>query len=210
MIEKIAKDVDDLVILVHGFSASRLVMWPLAYRLRQDGFRVRQWSYLSLFGKIDSHAARLRTFLQSELGSERRIHIVAHSMGCIVVRAALQGTAISNLGRVVMLAPPNRGSLVADFVSRFAGWLLVPTRELASRPTSYVNLLGHRLNVDVGIIAAKYDMLIPVRNTSLPYQTRHEVVAGTHNSILFSSEIGSKVSTFLRSGEFSPHEWNSP
>ena len=210
MIEKIAKDVDDLVILVHGFSASRLVMWPLAYRLRQDGFRVRQWSYLSLFGAIDSHAARFRRFLQSDLANEQRIHIVAHSMGCIVVRAALQGTTMCKLGRVVMLAPPNQGSPVADFVSRFLGWLVVPTRELASRPNSYVHRLDKSLNVEVGIIAAKYDLLIPVKNTELSDQAKHVVVAGTHNSILFSSDVGSKVSAFLQFGDFVRHKSNSP
>lgn len=210
MIEKTANHLDDLVILVHGFSASRLVMCPLAYRLRKDGFRVRQWSYVSLFGKIDSHASRFRKFLQSDLKGEPCIHIVAHSMGCIVVRAALQGNSISNLGRIVMLAPPNQGSPVADFVSRFLGWLLTPTKELASRPTSYVNLLGTRLNAEVGIIAAKYDLLIPAKNTALPEPMKHEVVAGTHNSILFSSNIQAKVSSFLQSGDFRQRDAHSP
>jgi triacylglycerol lipase len=210
MTDRTANGANTLVVLVHGFNASRLVMWPLAYRLRTEGFRVRQWSYLSLFGAIDSHAARFRRFLQSELADEQRIHIVAHSMGCIVVRAALQGTAMPRLGRVVMLAPPNQGSPVADFVSRFLGWLVVPTRELASRPNSYVHRLDKRLNVEVGIIAAKYDLLIPVKNTELSNQAKHVVVAGTHNSILFSYDVGTKVSAFLQFGDFVRRKSNSP
>lgn len=201
--QKIVSSHEDLVVLVHGFSASRLVMWPLAQRLRRNGFRVRHWSYLSLFEKIDTHGSRLRKFLQSELSGERRIHIVAHSMGCIVVRAALSASAIANLGRIVMLAPPNRGSPVADFVSRFLGWLIVPTKELASRSSSYVNRLGNLGNVEIGIIAARYDLLIPAANTTLSDASQHEVVTGTHNSILFSPNVGAKVVAFLRSGEFS-------
>jgi pimeloyl-ACP methyl ester carboxylesterase len=197
--------IDDLVILVHGFSAKRLVMWPLALRLRNEGFRVRQWSYPTLFDRIESHARRLREFLQTELTGERRIHIVAHSMGCIVVRAALNETTLKNLGRVVMLAPPNRGSPVAGVLSQVLGWVLVPTQELSDRPTSYVNRLGDTANMEVGILAAKYDLLIPLRNTRLASESKHDVVVGTHNSILFSPRVGAKAACFLKTGD-----WREP
>lgn len=194
--------IEDLVVLVHGFSAASLVMWPLAQRLQKDGFRVRQWSYVTLFAKIELHASRLRAFLQADLKDEPRIHLVAHSMGCIVVRASLNELELKNLGRVVLLAPPNRGSPVAGFVSRFLGRILVPTRELASHPASFVHRLPDSMNTEIGIIAAKYDMLIPVKNTDLPSQSKHEVVPGTHSSILFSPSAWDKVSRFLRTGEF--------
>lgn len=193
---------EDLVVLIHGFSAKRFVMWPLARRLRREGYRVRQWSYPSLIGSVQSHGLRLREYLSSELSGEQRIHIVAHSMGCIVLREALCHVNLRNIGRVVMLAPPNRGSPVAGVVSGCLGWLIPTIRDLASDRESYVNRLSDWEGPELGIIAAKYDILIPIPSTMLEGQSLHEVVVGTHNSILFSRKVGANVVNFLRTAEF--------
>ncbi len=70
-------------------------MWPLASRLRANGFRVLNWNYLSLFAAIETHANRLCDFLATQLSLEPRFHIVAHSMGSIVTRAALKSIVAS-------------------------------------------------------------------------------------------------------------------
>lgn len=193
---------EDLVVLIHGFSAKRFVMWPLARRLRREGCRVRQWSYRSLIGSVPSHGLKLREYLSCELSAEPRVHIVAHSMGCIVLRAALSHVHLHHVGRVVMLAPPNRGSPVARIASRCLGWLVPTIRDLASDQSSYVNRLPDWEGPELGIIAAKYDILIPVPNTMLEGQSAHEVVVGTHNSILFSRQVSAKVVRFLRTAKF--------
>ena len=41
------------------------------------------------------------------------IAVVAHSMGCILTRVALQGAPLSKLKRIVMLCPPDRGSITS-------------------------------------------------------------------------------------------------
>ena len=192
----------DLVVIIHGLSATRLVMWPLSRRLGREGFRVKYWSYPSLFGSVQTHGLKLREYLSSDLSGEFRIHIVAHSMGCIVLRAALAEGVLKHLGRIVMLAPPNRGSPIAGVVYRFLGWLIPPTKDLSSDRASYVHRLSEWDGPEVGIIAAKYDILIPVANTMLERQSAHQVVCGTHNSILFSPQVGTKVANFLRTGSF--------
>ena len=98
-----------LVVLVHGFCTNRFAMWPLAHLLRREGFKVRQWSYNSLFEPVAIHAKRLSHFLSAIQKNEGCFQIVAHSMGAMVARSALYQCEHQNLGRLVFLAPPNGG-----------------------------------------------------------------------------------------------------
>ena len=123
----------ELVVLVHGFGAKRALMWPLATRIRANGFRVLNWNYLSLFAAIETHANRLCDFLATQLSMEPCFHIVAHSMGSIVTRAALNRSSLSNFGRLVLLAPPNAGSPAARLASFFISRVITPTRELSDQ-----------------------------------------------------------------------------
>lgn len=51
-----------------------------------------------------------------------RINFVTHSMGGILVRQYLSQVKVENLGRVVMLGPPNQGSEVVDKLGSFPGF----------------------------------------------------------------------------------------
>lgn len=76
----------ETIVLIHGIAAKRLVMWPLSVRLTKADFNVHIHRYSSLFSSIESHAARLSDFLKMELGPLPLRHLVAHSMGAIIVR----------------------------------------------------------------------------------------------------------------------------
>ena len=213
-----------LVVLIHGLAAGPLSMSVLGRRLRAQGFRVEYWSYPSLFQPIKRHAARLREHLTGSLSHEPKIHIVAHSMGPILARAAVAGEPIPNLGRMVFLAPPNRGLPIARLAEKIVGRIFRPFVDLSSRPDSYVNSLPPLPDVEVGVIAAKYDLLIPVRRTHLDGEsldadpslqgcaalnTRsavhgdvgikyfHNVIPATHISILISRRAANLCASFL-------------
>lgn len=50
----------------------------------------------------------------TEMDPGKRIHLVAHSIGALVVREYLARGKPERLGRVVLLAAPNQGSPIAE------------------------------------------------------------------------------------------------
>ncbi len=191
----------NLVVLVHGLGSKRLWMRYLEYGFRQQGYRVAPWSYSSWTRSVDDHGRVLAQYLIDEHSHEPCIDIVAHSMGSIVVRAAMQLDTIKNLGRMVFLAPPNRGSPVARWVSRLTAGRLQTVADISSDPKSFVNQLPDWGNAEVAVIASRFDFLVPVARTCIGNTTPHAIVPHSHNSILFSRSVVHRAAGFLRTGE---------
>ena len=65
-----------------------------------------------------------------------------------------------------------------------------------------MNQLARISGIDIGIIAARFDALVPVKNTHLPNEKAHVVVNATHNSLLLSKSVSDLITTFLLLGSF--------
>jgi len=106
----------EAVLVLHGLIRSRASMAGLCDHLeKQGGYQVFNVSYSSTRLDVASHAAALNNIMENLDGIES-ISMVGHSMGNIVIRYYLGDTADRpdpRLKRIVMLAPPNQGSLAA-------------------------------------------------------------------------------------------------
>lgn len=196
------------VSLVHGFLANRFMLTPLAVRLGRRGFRPRPWGYWNMRRSILVHAdgfARELRHLDAAPDVER-IHVVTHSMGGIIARAAFDRYRPTKLGRFVMLAPPNHGSFAADIAADFAagilGKLLAPVEELRTAADSLVNSLGMPNGVDIGVIAAGRDALVTEASTRPDAPHAHVTLPCLHSSLLFRRDAADLVAAFLADGRF--------
>jgi pimeloyl-ACP methyl ester carboxylesterase len=194
------------VVLVHGLSANRLVMWPLQRRLAGEGFQPANWGYRSTTKTCAFHAQRLVEFIQGleQDSADLPIHMVGHSMGCIVIRGALELYRPPNLGRIVMLAPPNGGSHVASLLGRRLRWVCPTMDELSDVPHSYVNRLRKPEGYPFGIIAAKFDWVIRPSKVNLPGATDYSVVACNHGLLPWHQQTLDQTARFLKTGSFKP------
>ena len=193
-----------LVVLIHGLAAHRNLMWPLDWYLRRAGFATTRFGYRSLLGSIEQHAERFRQRLDelNQSGEHAVMHVVAHSMGSIVTRQALLHSHPDHLQRVVMLAPPNQGSPVANFLSRRIVPFCHTLGQLSDAEGSFVRQLPEPAGLEIGIIAASYDHVIPHRNSTLQCLTDRVTVFSGHNGLLIRRSSFRQVVQFLKTGQF--------
>jgi pimeloyl-ACP methyl ester carboxylesterase len=98
------------VILLHGLARRAGSLRPLARRLEAAGYPTWARSYPSRRTTIAGAAAALTEQIVAELG-DRPLAAVTHSMGGVIVRHMHDPRLAWT--RIVMLAPPNRGSRLA-------------------------------------------------------------------------------------------------
>jgi pimeloyl-ACP methyl ester carboxylesterase len=177
----------------------------LAQRLKTLGYHTINWGYWSLGKTIEHHGEQVHRLL-NRLAAEpdtQELFLVTHSMGGIVARHALTLSKPANLRRMVMLAPPNRGSHWATVLGPWIKPFCQTLDQLATRSDSFVNRLPEPQDLEVGIIAAGRDLLVPQSHTYLHSQRDHWVApAAIHSGVLFRRSVVKQIDSFLRTGHF--------
>ncbi len=194
------------IVLLHGFAAHWTLMTRLQKHFQIAGHQTVNWGYTSWFKSIEYHADRLQQRL-AELdqdSSVEAIDFVTHSMGCIVTRAALLRGMPNKAGRWVQLAPPNRGSHVANRFPDFIKSKLKPIEQLQSTSDSYVNRLPVPEDIDIAIVLASQDFIVHESLTGLEQEKDRLTVPGLHSQMLFRDDVAKQSLHFLRHGKFAP------
>lgn len=210
--------VPETVVLLHGLGRSSFSMKQLASSLEDAGYATVNIDYPSTRLEAEDLGGMLEQQLAVCCLEAERVHFVTHSLGGIVVRAYLAEHSLPNLGRVVMLAPPNQGSEWVDALRDVAvfEWIMGPTAvELGTDPESLPNRLPPA-DYPVGIIAGNQvvnplgaelipgddDGTVSVEHTRLEGMTDFIELPASHTFIMYSDEVARQVLAFLRTGHF--------
>lgn len=159
----------DCVVLLHGLARTAKSMTKIEAALKARGLSVVNVDYPSRALPIESlsHLAVERGLVECRKGHPAQIHFVTHSLGGILVRYYLSTNPIPELGRVVMLGPPNQGSEVVDKFSDLPGYAIVngPSGfQLGTGPDSVPLTLGP-VTYPVGVIAGT-ESVNPILSTA--------------------------------------------
>ena len=215
-----ADDSSECVVLLHGLNRSWRAMQPMAEALRNAGFSTANVDYPSQAGSVEVLAPlAVETGLQEcRRAGATRIHFVTHSIGGILLRYAHQQSPIPDLGRVVMLAPPNHGSEVIDITRNWPTTLIFAGEagmQLGTDENSIPAQLGP-VDFELGVIAGT-GSINPVMSAMLPSPDDGKVsvastqVAGmddflvvqhSHHYIINSETAIRNTVAFLRTGLF--------
>ncbi|MGD8579354.1 MAG: hypothetical protein PVI46_08500 [Lysobacterales bacterium] len=159
----------DCTVLLHGLWRSENSMNRMAESLEKAGYPVRNIAYDSTEEPIEDLASDAVNRGLAACKGSPQVNFVTHSLGGILVRQYLEQHDIGNLGRVVMLGPPNQGSEVVDQYGNLPGfeWIGGPAGlQLGTGQASVPRALG-RVHFDLGVIAGTRS-INPILSQSLP------------------------------------------
>ncbi len=148
----------ECVVLLHGLARTSSSMSKMQQALVDEDFLVANIDYPSRDHNIEDLAT-----IAVEEGVDvcrahdgvEKIHFVTHSLGGIIVRQYLSANEIEDMGRVVMLGPPNQGSVAVDELVDVPGfdWINGPAGRQLGKGEESVPLKLGPADFELGIIA---------------------------------------------------------
>jgi pimeloyl-ACP methyl ester carboxylesterase len=209
---------NEAVILLHGLARKASSMKKLERALKENGYQVVNVDYPSTKHDIEALAEWSIGNAIKKVGPNSKIHFVTHSMGGILVRQFLRQHKMHNLGRVVMLGPPNSGSEIVDLLQNVPGFKTVngpAGLQLSAKKDALPNQLGPA-NFELGIIAGTRsvnlvlstmlpmpnDGKVSVESSKLEGMSDHLTMPVTHTFMMRNSAVITQVILFLKQGTF--------
>ena len=209
----------DCVVLLHGLARTSSSMKKLVAPFEQLGHQVVNVDYPSRKKPVEE----LSILAVKELGYENcnngdTVNFITHSMGGILLRYYLEYNSIAQLGRVVMMAPPNHGSEVVDKLRKVPGFKLMNGAaglQLGTDDNSIPKNLGS-VNYELGVIAGNktFNLLlsqflpnpddgkVSVASTKVEGMSDHITLPVTHTFMMKSKPVIEQTVHFITEGSF--------
>lgn len=210
----------ECVVLLHGLNRSWRGMRPMAEALQEAGFATANIDYPSQSGSVEEIAPLAVGLGLSECRATgaTRIHFVTHSLGGILLRYQNELSPIPDLGRVVMLGPPNQGSEIIDKTRDWPGFEMLTGdagAQLGTGSESMPSKLGP-VNFELGVIAGTGtinvfasamlpdpdDGKVSVASTKVVGMDDFLIVGNSHHYITRSDVVFRNTIAFIRTGMF--------
>ena len=211
----------ECVVLLHGLARVSNSMGELERKLARAGYKAVNISYPSRSHPIPTLAddAVGRGLDACRKSDAPVIHFVTHSLGGILLRYYEQHNGIVELGRVVMLGPPNQGSQIVDSLLPVPGFGFItgPSGAALGTRSEIVNAL-EPVKFDLGVIAGNTniiplnffffsgpnDTIVSVESTKVEGMHAHLVLPVTHTFMMRNNTVIDNAIHYLKTGSFIP------
>jgi esterase/lipase len=214
------------VILLHGIIRNHFDMLLLEKRMKKEGYACINIKYPSTKHAIEELAEQINTRLEQneDYTGAHKVHFVAHSMGGLITRHILAKHRPANLGSVVMLGTPNKGSEMADYLADHK-YLATPFHFIfgpsaSQLRTHHKHFENEIIDFPLGIIAsdaslnpigkqvfgAPNDTVVSIESTKIEGMSDHIIIPSPHALMMFDPRIINQVARFLKYGKFDHQE----
>jgi pimeloyl-ACP methyl ester carboxylesterase len=210
----------ECVVLLHGLARTADSMSALARRLTAEGYRVSNIDYPSRDHPVEvlANIAVEQGLAECDKQSPSKIHFVTHSLGGILVRVYLKTHHRTDIGRVVMLGPPNQGSQVVDNLKNAPGYKLLngpAGMQLGTKSADIPKSLGP-VDFQLGVIAGTQsinlilstflpnpnDGKVSVESTKAEGMSDFVALPTTHPFMMKNDAVIDQTVYFLKHGKF--------
>ncbi len=207
-----------LVVLIHGIFDRSNNMWRVEKKLNDNGYSVLNFDYYSTKWSMDTVVSKLEKELKQISPRYENIFWVTHSMGGLVVRSYLSQNKMDKFKSLVMIAPPNKGSVLAERAKNFPPykWLSGEAgQNLGKDSLDYLEIFPPP-DIPFGIIAGGIgtkeglnptvpgddDGVVSVVETQLKGYSDFIVISGFHSTLILQDKVINQILFFLKDGHF--------
>lgn len=188
-------------------------MLPLGWHLSRCGFGVVRFSYASIRDRLVHNADRLARLCREQ--GTAPLHLVGHSLGGLLILAALERNRDLNVQRAVLIGSPYAGSTAADGLARFSigdrvmgrtlkDWMRMPRPSIPNGVE--LGVIAGDVPFGLGRLVADLpkpnDGVVGVDETRVPGAKDSIVLRINHTGMLISPAVGRATCAFLRNGHF--------
>lgn len=210
---------DYLVVLVHGFNRTERDMTALKNNLQRFGYDVLTVNLPTRFKSLEDCSELFKQQLleiSKGLTDNQMLHLVGHSLGGLIIRSVLADDLKINFGRCVFIAPPNKGTKLADVakaICKCSIEIFKPLKSLTDQgvyiPRSSIHnpeigvIAGSKNNILWGVfLSPESDGKVEIESTKLDEMDDFITRNYNHDEIHHKAEIAQLVHNFLQSGRF--------
>lgn len=209
------------MVLLHGIARSARSFRKMQAALEAAGFVTLNLDYQSRVRPLEALVTDIHPSISTfATGIDGPIHFVAHSMGGLLARAYIARHQPRQLGRVLLLGPPNNGSEIADRFGHLAiyrAFFGPAGQQLATVPDAATRALFAKPDYELGVIAGNRsvypisslflpspnDGRVSVESTRLDGMADHIVITTAHPLLVRNAQAIAQTIAFLRDGKFS-------
>jgi len=211
----------EYVIVLHGVARSNSSMDKVATSIAKNEpkFEVHNIDYESTYYSFEELVDKLhKDITKVRTNKKMKINFVGYSMGSLMIRYYIQKYRPENLGRVVMLAPPNKGSEAADFFKDnilFKEIFGEAGQKMGTKEDSIIHQLKEA-DFELGIIAGDRsvdpissfvipgpdDGKVAIDKTKIKGMKEHIIIHTSHTFIIYNDNAIRQTIFFLKNGRF--------